>query len=71
LEGKNDMITLVAMASFEGVVIKMLGEKTQADVLNIDKPKRYPSENMSDVVPITSQLPCLAWGYGKTPRYNF
>ena len=71
MEGKNDMITLVAMASFEGVVIKMLGEKTQADVLNIDKPKRYPSENMSDVVPITSHLPCLAWGYGKTPRYNF
>ena len=54
MEGKNDMVTLVAMASFEGVVIKILGEKSEADVFTVDKPKRYPSENMSDVVPIIS-----------------
>lgn len=65
------MVTLVALASYEGVVIKLLGDKSQVDVLTIEKPKRYPSENMNDVVPITSQLPCLAWGFGKTPRYNF
>ena len=64
-------MTLVALASYEGVVIKLLGDKSQVDVLTIEKPKRYPSENMNDVVPITSQLPCLAWGFGKTPRYNF
>jgi len=30
----------------------MIGDKNQVDVLTIDKPKRYPSENMNDVVPI-------------------
>lgn len=64
-------MTLVALASYEGVVIKCISDKSQVDVMIIDRPKRYPSENMNDVIPITSQLPCLAWGFGKTPRYNF
>jgi len=28
LEGKNDLVTIVAMASFEGVWIKIIGEKS-------------------------------------------
>jgi hypothetical protein len=39
--------------------------------LVIDKPKRYPSQNTEDVMPVLSQLPVLAWGFGKTPRFNF
>ena len=37
----------------------------------IEKPQRYPSQNVEDVYPIMSQLPILAWGFGRTPRYNF
>ena len=71
LEYKDDIVTLVAMACPESVVINVMLEKTQEQRFILEKPKRYPSENMGDVVPILNQLPCICWGFGKTPRYNF
>lgn len=59
------------MGNAEHVVILITPEKSRIERLIVDKPKRYPSQNMGDVMPVMSQLPLLAWGFGKTPRYNF
>lgn len=37
----------------------------------IKKPSLYPSENQSGLVENKEPLPVLAWGYGKTPMFNF
>ena len=70
-EGENDIATIVAMGSTEHVAIYETPEKQITQRLLIAKPQRYPSQNVEDVFPIMSQLPILAWGFGRTPRYNF
>jgi len=37
----------------------------------LERPMRYPSENLGVVAPVNSRLPCVCWGYGKTPFFNF
>ena len=40
-------------------------------LVSYQKPMRYISENVKEVMPIISHLPVLAWGFGKTPRNNY
>jgi len=37
----------------------------------IEKPARYISENYKQIAQINNRLPCMCWGYGKTPFFNF
>lgn len=71
MEFEDDNVTLVAVGSDENVAIWLTPEKQKIQLKEFPKPMRYPSQNMGGVMPIRSQLPVLAWGFGKTPRYNF
>lgn len=37
----------------------------------VRKPTYYASENLGGFQENKVKLPCLAWGYGKTPTFNF
>lgn len=54
LEVEIDNSTVVAMGNAEHVVILITPEKSRIERLIIDKPKRYPSQNMGDVMPVMS-----------------
>jgi hypothetical protein len=54
LEYELDFATMVALGSNENVVIWITPEKSRIERLTIDKPTRYPSENIDDVMPIMS-----------------
>ncbi len=66
-----DQLTLVALGSNESVTVWNTFSAYKQELICVEKPKRYPSENQDDVVPVMDLLPKIAWGYGKTPRYNF
>lgn len=68
---EDDMETIVAVGSTENVAIWQTPEKKMKELRTFPKPMRYISENMKDVMPVISQLPVLAWGFGKTPRNNY
>jgi hypothetical protein len=61
----------MALGSSEHVVVWNTFSAYKQELITFDKPKRYPSENLDDVVPVMDMLPKIAWGYGKTPRYSF
>jgi hypothetical protein len=54
LEFELDFATMVALGSSENVVIWITPEKSRIERFTIDKPLRYPSENMDDVFPVMS-----------------
>ncbi len=39
-------------------------------MFKVMRPKVYPSENLNRITPFAKDLPCLAWGYGRTPGSN-
>lgn len=47
----------------------VLKERSQK-VLVFKRPKNYVSENLRRVINFDQQLPCLSWGYGKTPCFK-
>jgi hypothetical protein len=57
----------MAYASNERLVIEVLDEKKTQRVYQILRPKFYPSENKNRVEPFPVCLPCMSWGYGRTP----
>lgn len=68
---EDDNATIMAVGSADGVEVWLALEKKINCLRSYPKPMRYASQNMHCVAPITNQFPILAWGYGKTPRYNF
>lgn len=71
IDASTDNSTVIALASPECVVIRVLGDKSQEQRMFIKKPSLYPSENQSGFAENKEKLPVLAWGYGKTPMFNF
>lgn len=61
----------MALGSNESVSVWNTFSGYKQEIISLEKPKRYPSENFDDVVPVMDILPKIAWGYGRTPRYNY
>lgn len=66
----NDNLTLIAIGSVEEVSVEVVSKERSEKKLIFKRPKNYVSENLGRVVEFQPQLPCLSWGYGKTPCFK-
>ena len=67
-----DSASLIAMGSNLEVCIHHVVKETCPKILTISRPKQYPSQNTGMVEQFQKQhqIPCLAWGYGRTPCFK-
>ena len=66
----NDNATLIAIGSTEEVAIELILKDRSQRFLSYKRPKYYPSENLNKIVSIQPALPCICWGYGRTPYFK-
>jgi hypothetical protein len=57
-----DLCTLIALGSIDQVVVYLISKDSMELVYTIERPQRYPSQNMGGVTPFYPRLPCLSFG---------
>jgi hypothetical protein len=66
----NNSASLIALGSTADVLILCVMKEGSKIRLSLPRPQGYISESRDEVIPIQAQLPCIAWGYGRTPFFK-